>query len=362
MDWSNLKADYERLGSYSAVAREYGVTKGRVAQQAKAQGINPQPEGRSLRIDWSGLPALYDSGMTFDQLAQHYGCSVHAIQDAVKRLGVKPRPTGQPKGAVWTDERRANLRAATVDNPEWRAKMRENLLKRLPTMRGPSANSPLEKFLQAALMKAGIGFSTQRVLLGRYCVDILLHQAPVILEADGAFHHLREKQDAERDAALTAAGYRVFRFNGTEINRDAEECVAKVAAACSLTPDTDPVYDIRTGMMGSDNPNWNGGPQTVPCDYCGKPVIKDAFNARVMKRKFCDSKCYGAWMHEHPEESNRLLAIDWSDLASLYASGMTMRQLALHYGCGVHAVKSAMERQGITSRPPGRRRKDAPPQ
>ena len=49
VEWSNLKADYERLGSYTAVAREYGVSKGYVAQQAKAQGINPQPEGRSLR-------------------------------------------------------------------------------------------------------------------------------------------------------------------------------------------------------------------------------------------------------------------------------------------------------------------------
>ena len=37
MDWSNLKADYERLGSYTAVAAEYGVSKGYVAQQAKKQ-------------------------------------------------------------------------------------------------------------------------------------------------------------------------------------------------------------------------------------------------------------------------------------------------------------------------------------
>ena len=75
------------------------------------------------------------------------------------------------------------------------------MLKRLPTMRGPSANSPLEKLLQAALLKSGISFSTQRVLLGRYCVDILIDQAPVIIEADGAFHHLRKEKDAERDAA-----------------------------------------------------------------------------------------------------------------------------------------------------------------
>ena len=87
MDWSNLKADYERLGSYAAVAAEYGVSKGYVAQHAKKQGINPKPEGRSLKIDWSELPELYASGMTYDQLTAHYGCSVHAIQNADEATG-----------------------------------------------------------------------------------------------------------------------------------------------------------------------------------------------------------------------------------------------------------------------------------
>lgn len=353
MDWSNLKADYERLGSYTAVAAEYGVSKGYVAQQAKKQGINPKPEGRSLSIDWSGLPGLYASGMTYDQLTARYGCSVHAIQNAMKRLGVTPRPTGLPEGYEWTDERRAAHREA-VDRPEWRAKNRENMLKRLPTMRGPSANSPLEKLLQAALLKTGISFSTQRVLLARYCVDILIDQAPVIIEADGAFHYLRKENDAKRDAVLAEAGYRVFRFTGTQINRDAMGCVAEVIAAAGLVSDSIPVADIRTGMMGPENPNWNGGLRTVTCTHCGAEMKRNAFQTR-WKRTFCDQKCYGAWMHEHPEESNRRSKTDWSDLASLYAGGMTMRELAKHYGCSVNAVSSAMKRCGVKARPSGRR-------
>ena len=308
MDWSNLKADYERLGSYSAVAAEYGVTKAAVAHQAKKQGINPKPEGRSLKIDWSDLPDLYASGMTYEQLAAHYGCSIHAIQNAIKRLDVKPRPTGLPEGYEWTDERRAAHRAA-IDRPEWRAKMRENLLQRLPEMRGPSANSPLEKLLQAALIKTGISFSTQRVLLGRYCVDILIDQAPVIIEADGAFHNLRKKQDAERDVALTEAGYRVFRFTGAPINRDAMGCIAEVVAAVGLTPDANPVADIRTGMMGPENPNWNGGKRTVTCAHCGAESKRNAFQTQ-WKRTFCNQKCYGAWLRAHPEESSRR---KWAD-------------------------------------------------
>lgn len=356
MDWSHLKEDNERLGSYAAVAREYGVTKSCVAQHAKKQGINPSPEGRALLVDWSTLPNLYEAGMTFEQLADHYGCSVHAIQNAFKRLGVKARPTGLPPGYEWTEQRRDAHKAA-VNRPEFRAKMRQNMLQRLPSMRGPSANSPLEKLLQAALMKSGISFSTQRVLLGRYCVDVLLHQAKIVIEADGAFHYLRKQEDAERDTALRAAGYEVFRFCGSEINRSADACIAQVIDTCRLIADAEPIADIRTGMMGSENPNWNGGPQAFYCAACGAEVVKDAYNARVMKRKFCNSQCYGVWMRAHPEESNRRLPIDWADLADLYAGGMTMRQLAAYYKCSVHAVAIAIKRLDIAVRPPGRRPK-----
>jgi hypothetical protein len=345
VDWSNLKADYERLGSYAAVAAEYGVSKPYVAQQAKKQGINPRPEGRSLAIDWSGLPALYAGGMTYDQITAHYGCSVHAIQNAMKRLGVTPRPTGLPEGYEWTDERRAAHRVAT-SRPEFRARSRENLLKRLPSMRGPSANSPLEK--------AGLGFSTQRVLLGRYCVDILLQQALVILEADGAIHNLRKQQDAERDAALAEAGYRVFRFTGSQINRGADQCVAEVIGACGLTPDTDPVTDIRTGMMGPENPNWGGGPVTVTCEQCGAQTTRNAFRTK-QKRMFCDSACYGAWLTDHPEASNRRLRTDFSGLPALYAGGMTIDRLAGHYGCGRKVIMTRMKEMGVQARKPGAR-------
>jgi very-short-patch-repair endonuclease len=350
VDWSNLKADYERLGSYVAVAAEYGVSKGYVAQQAKKQGINPKPEGRSLAIDWGGLQALYDGGMTFEQLAEHYGCSVHAIQNAMRRLGVKARPKGTPEGYEWTAERRAAHRAA-IDRPEWRAKNRENLLARLPLMRGPSANSPLEKLLQAALMKAGLSFSTQRVLLGRYCVDILLQQAPVILEADGALHNLRKEQDAERDAALSAAGYRVFRFTGSRINRGADQCVAEVIEACGLVPDTNPVADIRTGMMGPENPNWTGGPVTVICEQCGAETARNAFRAK-QEKKFCNSTCYGAWLTDHPEASNRRLRTDFAGLPALYASGKTIAELAEYYGCSTNTIDRRLRQMGVQRRRP----------
>jgi excisionase family DNA binding protein len=67
LDWANLKADYERLGSYAAVAREYGVTKGYVAQQAK-QGINPRPGGRSLPVDEAAALTGLSRDLLYDQM------------------------------------------------------------------------------------------------------------------------------------------------------------------------------------------------------------------------------------------------------------------------------------------------------
>src|SRR5580692_7572699 len=95
------------------------------------------------------------------------------------------------------------------------------------TRKALTANTPIECRLHDALMAAGIGFTTQKRLVGRYVVDISLHQAPVVIEADGARHRSgpqAQERDAVRDAAHTAAGYRVFRFSGSEINTDAVEC------------------------------------------------------------------------------------------------------------------------------------------
>jgi very-short-patch-repair endonuclease len=150
-----------------------------------------------------------------------------------------------------------------------------------------TANTPIERRLHDALMKAGIGFTTQRRLVARYIVDICITQAPVVIEADGARHRADPKapaRDAVRDAAHEAAGYRVFRFTGSEINADSVACIQKVVDACGLVPDENPVYDIRTNFKGPDNPAWRGGDARVlelTCEWCGAE-----FAAR-WRRKFC---------------------------------------------------------------------------
>ena len=256
MDWSNLKADYERLGTYKAVAAEYGVSVSSVGQHAREQGINP----------------------------------------------------GYPGGT-----------------------------------------SPLEKLLQAALMKVGIGFTAGAFVGGRYFADALLNQAPVILEADGNWHKVHKERDAKRDAALVAAGYRVFRFTGEQLNRGADECVGRVMEECELKPDTDPQYVIRVSNMGAENPNWTGGPQAVACTQCGSETSRNNFRTSV-KKPFCNSQCYGAWMSDHPEASPRRYDIDWDDVWAMYNSGADPADIMQAYGIAKTTLYRHLQRMGAQLR------------
>ena len=144
-----------------------------------------------------------------------------------------------------------------------------------------TANTPIERRLHSALMEAGIGFSTQRRLVGRYVVDICINQAPVVMEADGVLHRIHAanlERDAIRDAAHEAAGYRVFRFTGSEINTDAMQCIQQVIHACGLVRDEEPVYDIRKAPR---EPRSAPKLLELACELCG-----EKFTAR-WKRKFC---------------------------------------------------------------------------
>jgi hypothetical protein len=126
-------------------------------------------------------------------------------------------------------------------------------------------------------------------------VDIDLHQAPIVIEADGAQHTLPQQaaKDVIRDAALTAAGYLVYRFTGSEINRDASVCIQRIVDECHLVPESNPVYNIRTRFAGEQHPLWKGGKREFTCEICGT-----VFLAQPAHRKgphyYCGTKCAGA--------------------------------------------------------------------
>lgn len=295
----------------------------------------------------------YASGETIRNLRVEYHRTRQTIKNIILDAGYEIRPPGYGKGRVWTPEWRAAHYAAT-QTPEFAEKSRQALLQRLPRMRGPAVNTAIERRLHDALRAAGIGFTTQSLLLGRYLVDIDLREARIVIEADGAQHTLPDKKlaDAERDTALTAAGYQVFRFTGSEINTDAAQCIRRVIDARGLEAETDPIFEIRTRFAGPAHPRWKGGPAEFACDQCGT-LFKKARQNRTGERRFCSQRCYGLWLHEHPEASKRRLRRDWSDLGKLYAAGMSTKQLAIHFECSQKAVLTAMRHLNIPVRPQG---------
>ncbi len=73
--------------------------------------------------------------------------------------------------------------------------------------------------------------------LGLYTVDFLCREAKLIVEADGWSHDLRQKEDANRDAWLIRAGYRILRFSNTDIAENMEGVLHMIAEALGPTPD-----------------------------------------------------------------------------------------------------------------------------
>jgi very-short-patch-repair endonuclease len=267
------------------------------------------------------------------------------------------RPPGYSKGRQWTPEHRKAHWEAT-HNDDFREKSRQTALQILESSRrtGSATDTPIEQRLQDELRNTGIGFATQVRLLDRYLVDILLSQAPIVIEADGALHQLpgNAAKDATRDKALAAAGYTIYRFRGGEINRDAAGCIRRVIAECSLSAEAAPEFQVRTSFSGPDHPNWKGGPEEFICSNCDAPFKRHRAQVRG-ERMFCTSRCYGEWMTANPEISGRNSRIerDWSDLRTLYEARMSTKQLAAYYDCSQKAILSAMRRLGIPVRQQG---------
>ena len=219
-------------------------------------------------------------------------------------------------------------------------------------------NTPHEQLFHQALIRASLSFETQSHPGGlRWEADIELHQAPIIIEVTNSPGEKRAADRRERKTAdLEAAGYRVYWFSNHQARTSADRCVYRVMRECGLTPEASPVTLIREnriGQTGRHGSNWSGGPQVAACEQCGTTVTAHRRNGGKTAR-FCNSQCYGKWMHEHPETVNgKRVQIDWTGLASLYDAGMSTYQLAEHYGCSRTAVKAAMRKNGIALRPTG---------
>lgn len=242
MDWSNLQQDYDRLGSFRAVAQAYKVAPETVSRKAKELGVVSRRRWRQQHLDPAELRKLYDGGATVPDLAVQFHSSESSIYLRLWMTGTEMRTPG-PNGYKWGPEQYEKRALATVRGA-FQGAQRERF-KRLGR-ETPKMNSPQEQLIHQALLRARLSFETQcRVL--RYYPDIKLAQKPILIEIDGWGHSMPKNAeiDARRDAELCAAGFEIVRITNEQAEADANECVRSVVEQFSLQPEQWPVALIR---------------------------------------------------------------------------------------------------------------------
>lgn len=86
-------------------------------------------------------------------------------------------------------------------------------------------DSPIEQAFAKAWRALTGAYPQAQVQIGTYRVDFLVNRT--VIELDGhAYHSSKEQRghDAKRDRYLQSQGYRVVRFTGSEVHRDAAGC------------------------------------------------------------------------------------------------------------------------------------------
>jgi len=146
-----------------------------------------------------------------------------------------PRDTAK-KSPLWRkhwDEIEEEVRWAAAEVASWQL---HQALER--------CESVIEVVLGAALYQQCYGFDGPFVIRpqadvmgGKYRVDFLMEKdeylpGSLAIECDGHDFHERTKEqaarDRRRDRELTGAGFRVFRFTGSEIAKDPLACVQEI--------------------------------------------------------------------------------------------------------------------------------------
>lgn len=126
----------------------------------------------------------------------------------------------------------------------------ERLMRRYPRMRGRKrlrqlldvyagqglTRSEAEREFLRLLRSGGLPMPETNVRIGGYEVDCVWRNEGLIVEIDGRAYHSDAtvfQADRERDAALTAAGYRVVRVTWSQITDHPRKLLVQIAQALS---------------------------------------------------------------------------------------------------------------------------------
>lgn len=95
------------------------------------------------------------------------------------------------------------------------------------------AATKYERILRSALAEKHIKFKPQVLIKtskGKFRVDILLLDKPIIIEVKGSVHDLPHKRykDKIRQQALEQAGYTVLNYSNLEINQNLKTVIKEI--------------------------------------------------------------------------------------------------------------------------------------
>lgn len=99
--------------------------------------------------------------------------------------------------------------------------------------------TPIEQIVFFSLREHGVTVTPQKII-GKYRVDFLIEttDGPIVIECDGHDFHEKTKEQAQNDKArdrnLQAAGFRVYRFTGSEIWKTEGKCLFDVINICTI--------------------------------------------------------------------------------------------------------------------------------
>jgi very-short-patch-repair endonuclease len=123
---------------------------------------------------------------------------------------------------------------AAISAPEWAPRKRHAAYATPRSRRLRQQQTVGERLLWEALRKLKLNIRRQAPI-GPYIADFAHHSAKLVIEIDGYYHSLPERQasDAERDRWLAGQGYRVLRVSDRDVTNDLSAVVDRILAELS---------------------------------------------------------------------------------------------------------------------------------
>ena len=157
-------------------------------------------------------------------------------------LAARVRARTLEQAVAWADREglatRSALEAVVARYPETRGAAPLRAL--LASGRAPAfVRSEAEERFLALVRRAGLPRPRVNVILERMEVDFFWPAERLVVEVDGRAHHAHDdafERDRRRDAALTAAGYRVMRATWRQVSRHPETVLVTLARALAGAP------------------------------------------------------------------------------------------------------------------------------